>query len=108
MSGPAPNKRQFLLISPLKNPVTVWVDDDGTCAPPTCKGGPYHLYEDEFGRKWAFRCPASIDKAEQERIFWDDPPGSGRTEVLAYRARLSEAAKRRPTTRAREFAPEDD
>ena len=103
-AAPAPNNRKFLFISPLENPVVVWIDDDGTCAIPVCKGGDHHLYVDEFGRKWAFRCPVSLSKGEQGQVFWDQPPGTARQQIREYRERLLQQRKERPATRRSRLA----
>ena len=91
---PAPAARRFLLMSALEAPVSVWIDDEGTCdvranrdgigETPVCRGGRHHLYQQD-GRNWAMICPHSLSKDEQGRTFYDSPPGSARVAVQQYR-----------------------
>lgn len=74
----------------MQNPVVVWIDDEGTCEPPVCKGGDHHLYVDEYGRKWVFRCPKSLSAKENGQVFFDQPPGSAREKVKEFRDMLME------------------
>ena len=94
--GPSPRNRKFLLMSPDDHPLAVWIDDDGSCLEtrpgggPVCRGGDNHLIEGEFRQKWAWRCPKSLSKLEQERVFWDQPPGAGAAKVKEYLAFVKE------------------
>ena len=81
---PVPKSRKFLLVSPLDHPVTVWLDEEGGCELPVCVGREHHLYVSDGGRKFAYRCPRSLSKREQEQVFYDDPPGTGRLAAKEY------------------------
>ena len=95
MDYPAPAHRKFLLISPLDHPVTVWIDEGGSCEPPVCVGREHHLYASDGGRRFAYRCPRSLSKREQEQVFYDDPPGSGRIAAKEYIERRRVESKHR-------------
>lgn len=82
----------------------MWVDDSGTCwdsnekkeRHPRCRGGYFHIYQLDNGSSIAMRCPVSLSKAEQERVF--STSEADKTRLVKYREflRLQKTSRTTP------------